>query len=102
MACIAGIIWAKVILQMQNTQTLGPMIKILTVMAVNLVMFLLLWAMILVLFMCVGMLIFSELKYFKTIYSTLSFLVYSAIGSWDLTVFGSKTYTYCNIAEEDI
>jgi hypothetical protein len=78
------------------------MIKILTVMALNLMMFLALWAMILILFMCVGMLLFSELKYFKTIDSTLSFLVYAAIGAWDLTVFTEKTYTTCIIEEADI
>ena len=84
---LAGIIWLKAILQMQNTQTIGPMLKILTVMTVNLFMFLILWGMILVLFMCVGMLIFSELKTFSTIPNTMSFLIFSSLGEWDLDAF---------------
>jgi len=50
MATIAGIIWARAFLSFENSKSLGPLIKIVIVMTVNLAKFLVLWTMILAFF----------------------------------------------------
>lgn len=63
------------------------MVKILKVMTLNLLMFMLLWLMILVFYLCVGMLIFYGVKEFKSIESSFVYLVSSALGNWDAEIW---------------
>jgi len=56
-------------------------------MTVDMLTFMVLWSIILVFFMCIGMLIFIDLETFQSLKSTLIFLFQAALGSFDVTLF---------------
>lgn len=60
MTSLAALIWAKALISVDSTKSLGPMIKILTIMTANLLKFIILWSFLIILYMCVGMLLFYE------------------------------------------
>jgi len=51
---------------LENTSTFGPLIKMVLVMIKEVLSFMVLWSVILVFFLCIGMLIFIDIKEFKT------------------------------------
>ena len=63
------------------------MFKILQQMMVDLAKFLCIWAIILVMFVCVGMLAFGQLDNFKNMMDILIYFVESALGDWDMEVY---------------
>jgi hypothetical protein len=56
-------------------------------MTESLLQFLILWSLILLFFTCVGMLLFYEVDFFKEITGAFEYLIYSALGSWDIGIF---------------
>lgn len=56
-------------------------------MTESLLQFLILWSLILLFFTCVGMLLFYEVGFFKEITGAFEYLIYSALGSWDIGIF---------------
>ena len=65
LALVAFLTWFKLFLYFRASLTFGPMFKILQQMMVDLAKFLCIWAIILVMFVCVGMLAFGQLEDFK-------------------------------------
>ena len=49
--------------------------------------FLAIWAIILIMFTCVGMLAFGQLDDFKVMVKILTMFVESALGEWDMSVY---------------
>jgi hypothetical protein len=60
MGLVAALIWAKAILMTEYTRTFGPILKILIVMTKKMLTFLVLWGIILIFFLCIGMLLFPD------------------------------------------
>jgi hypothetical protein len=52
--------------------------------------FLGIWAIVMIMFVCVGMLAFGQLKDFKVMTEILTMLVESALGEWDMEVYNGK------------
>jgi hypothetical protein len=63
------------------------MFKILQQMMADLAKFLCIWAILLVMFVCVGMLAFGQLEGFKEMLDILIFFIESALGEWDMVVY---------------
>ena len=59
-AFVALLIWTKTILIFEYTKTFGPLIKMITVMVIDMLTFLLLWGIIVVFFLCIGVLFFID------------------------------------------
>ena len=60
MGLVAALIWAKAIFMTEYTRTFGPILKILIVMTKKMLTFLVLWSIILIFFLCIGMLLFPD------------------------------------------
>jgi hypothetical protein len=67
MAALAMLIWVKVILAIESNRTVGPMLKMITVMTKDLATFIVLWSVILIFFLCVGQLVFVDIETFQSI-----------------------------------
>ena len=65
LAMAAGNTWLKLLLKLRVTKTFGPMFKVLTNMTIDLVTFLVLWVIDLIMFACVGLMIFGQLDKFS-------------------------------------
>jgi len=63
----AALIWIKFILMFENTQTFGPTIKIIQVMAAKMIQFLAVWSMVIVAFACTGLLMFTHNNAFSSV-----------------------------------
>lgn len=87
LAILAFNIWLKLLLKLRLTSTFGPMFKILVNMSLDLIKFLVLWSVILLIFGCVGMLIFAQLDTFETLPGILALLFEACLGVWDMKVF---------------
>jgi hypothetical protein len=66
-------------------------------MLTDLAKFLCIWAILLIMFVCVGMLAFGQLEDFKEMVQILFFFIESALGEWDMAV-----YSGTNHAGEDL
>ena len=87
LAVMAALIWLKFILMFENTKTFGPTIKIIQVMAQNMLKFLAVWSLVIIAFACTALLMFAHNTSFKDITSTFYFLICAALGNWDSAVF---------------
>jgi hypothetical protein len=84
---MAIFVWGKFIFMFENTRTFGPLIKIIIVMTLNLMKFLVIWALVILLFGCVATIVFIPYNAFQTIGSTFYFLICAALGNWDNQTF---------------
>ena len=87
LAVMAALIWLKFILMYENTKTFVPTIKIIQVMAQNMLKFLVVWSLVIIAFACTGLLMFAHNTSFKSITDTFYFLICAALGNWDAAVF---------------
>lgn len=60
-------------------------------MIVDLAKFLVVWTIILVMFTCVSVLAFGELKEFHDIFIVFTFFFESTLGNWDLEIYDGVT-----------
>jgi hypothetical protein len=65
LALLTFLTWFKLFMYFRASLTFGPMFKILQQMLADLAKFLCIWAIILVMFVCVGMLAFGQLEDFE-------------------------------------
>ena len=80
----------------EYTKSFGPLIKMITVMFLDMLNFFLLWGIIMIFFLCIGMLLFIDTNEFKTFQNALVFLAEAAIGGFDTSVFSKPMkYPYC-------
>ena len=87
LAFIAFFTWLRMFFNFRITETFGPMFRILQQMIIDLGKFLVIWSVILIMFTCVAILAFGELKTFYTFEDTLIFFLESALGQWDMDVY---------------
>lgn len=59
-------------------------------MAQKLIKFLVIWWLLILCFVCVGILMFSHNKKFDSVENAVFFLLCSSIGSWDPSVFNRE------------
>jgi len=71
----------------ENTKTFGPMIKIMIVMTQELMKFVFIWALVILIFGCIGVILFIPYDTFKTTGSAFYYLICGALGNWDTTTF---------------
>lgn len=95
MAFFTTLILLKAILQFTFTNSFGPILKMITTMISQLLIFTVVWGMLLLLFSCVGQLIFFELKDFKDLTASLTYLIQAALGDWDMDPFLLKRKYSC-------
>ena len=77
----------------ENTKTFGPLIKIVIVMTQTLIKFFAVWALEILLFACVAMILFAGYPRFVSINSTIYYLLCGAIGNWDTSTFDLTNLT---------
>jgi len=68
LACTAAFFWLKVFSLLRLTRTFGPLIKIIMSMLYQIMVFCILWGIQLLLFTCIGVLVFGELDEFEDFY----------------------------------
>lgn len=78
-------------MSLENTSKFGPLIKMILVMIKEVLSFMALWSVILIFFLCIGMLVFVDINEFKTVKSALVYLGMAALGNFDTTTF-SQTW----------
>jgi len=70
--------------------------KVIVTMIKQLVIFLVIWGLIILLYVCVGQLIFYTLIDFGDMRLAATYLIQSALGSWDLSIFLEPRVYVCN------
>jgi hypothetical protein len=83
----AGLIILKIIMMFQYTTQFGPILKMIITMSKQMAMFTIVWLFIIILFVCVGQLVFYELADFKNLTTSFTYLIQGALGAWDINVF---------------
>ena len=78
----------------QSTRTFGPIIKIIEVMTFRLLKFVVIWWLVILCFVCVGVLLFSHTFKFNSITNAVYFMLCSSIGNWDATIFEKDNLDY--------
>ena len=76
------------------TKTFGPMIKIIQAMISDLLIFSVLWIIQLLIFACIGTLVFAELPEFDNFYDTIVLLLETSMGEWDLSIYENLSLGY--------
>jgi hypothetical protein len=71
----------------QSTRTFGPIIKIIQVMTLRLLKFVVIWWLLILCFVCVGVLLFPHTQKFNNVTNATYFLLCCSIGNWDAAVF---------------
>jgi hypothetical protein len=79
--------WLKLFFYLRNTKTFGPLFKMMEHMIADLSKFMIIWLIIIIMFACVGILMFGELKAFESIYPTLIMLFEASLGSWSMDIY---------------
>jgi hypothetical protein len=74
LACIASLFWLRMLLMLKLTKTFGPLIRIVHVMLKELGIFLIIWAIQLFIFTCIGFLIFGQLPEYSNFLDVLIML----------------------------
>ena len=87
LASVAFMLWFKVFWMCRVSETFGPIYKVLQKMIVDLTYFLAIWSIILVMFSCVGILMFGELNAFQEIHDVLVLNIQAALGAWDMSIY---------------
>ena len=64
MATMSALVWIKVLTRFFLTRTMGPLIKIVALLLADVSKFMLIWSLALLLFICVGMLVFFNVPQF--------------------------------------
>jgi hypothetical protein len=91
----------KIIMMFQYTTTFGPILKMIITMSKQMLVFTIVWLFIIVLFVCVGQLVFYELADFKSLTTTFTYLIQAALGGWDINVFLDPRKYSCDITNSN-
>jgi hypothetical protein len=71
----------------ENTKIFGPMIKIMIVMTQQLLKFVFIWALVILLFGCIGIILLLPYEAFQSTSSAFYYLICGALGNWDPATF---------------
>ena len=91
LALLIALQYARFIIALQVSRTFGPMVKILTSMIINLILFIVLFCAVFFIFAGSGLLLFQELSGYNDMYISCSTLFSSALGNFDYTIYNSLT-----------
>ena len=86
-AIILWLQWSRVFLVLELSKTFDPMIEIISAMIKLIVVFTILFAAILVIFMFTGVVLFYDVNDFKTFDSAFRYLFSAALGSFDFSIY---------------
>ena len=86
-AIILWLQWSRVFLVLELSKTFGPMIEIIYAMIKLIVVFTILFAAILVIFIFTGVVLFYDLNEFKTFDSAFRYLFSVALGNFDFSIY---------------
>ncbi len=89
LAFVAGFIWLRVFILLRMTRTFGPLIKIIVSMITDFGVFFVLWGTQLLMFSCMGTLLFADSASFDNFYDAFIMLFQAALGSWDMSIFAN-------------
>ena len=79
--------WLKVFLIFRVTTFLGPLIKMCIAMVSDIFVFLILFALSLLMFACVGIVLFPDVEKFSSLYNSVVYLFQASLGEYDFTIF---------------
>jgi hypothetical protein len=71
----------------QSTRTFGPIIKIIQVMTLRLLKFVVIWWLVILCFVCVGLLLFPHTTKFNSPTNAIYYMLCASIGNWDASIF---------------
>jgi uncharacterized membrane protein (DUF373 family) len=72
---------------LKYTQMFGPIFKMIEQMTKDLGKFMVIWMTIILMFGCVGLLMFGELEAFQSLFPTLIMLFESSLGEWNMEIY---------------
>ena len=87
LSLLTMVTWLKLFFSFRFTKTFGPLYKCMAVMLEDLLKFLIIWAMFILMFVCMAILAFSNIEKFQSFEDTFIFFVEAALGKYDLDVF---------------
>jgi tryptophan-rich sensory protein len=70
-------------------------------MSKQMMVFTIVWLFIIILFVCTGQLVFYELVSFSNLTTSFTYLIESALGSWDLNIFLNPRKYSCEIGNSN-
>ncbi len=76
-------LWMRVVLQLRASIYIGPLFKVIRRMVYDILIFLVLFGLILLSFMCIGNLLFLEQAPFRSLYESFETLFSAALGNFD-------------------
>lgn len=94
-AALTGIQFTRIIFALQMSRVFGPMVKILGNMLIDLLIFILLYALIFLIFTCAAQLLFHDLDSYDSFFKAAVTLYSASLGNFDYTAFEDQdTFTY--------
>ena len=86
-AIASGILWLKILLLMRLTRILGPLVTMLRFMMIEIGRFMLLYVTMLLVFACVGTLLFSDTVEYDTLPHSMRTLFDASLANTDFAIF---------------
>ena len=83
----SGILWLKIVLLMRLSRLLGPLVTTIRFMLYDVASFMTIYGILIIVFSCVGNLLFSDLTAYGDIYHCILTLFDASLGNYDLTLF---------------
>ena len=84
----------RIILKLQISKTFGPLIKIFQLMIKNLIQFGIILALVMLMFIIFGRIMFNRLEDFRSYESSFKYLFNAALGNFDFTTFDAFTNNF--------
>ena len=84
----------RVIMSLKATKTLGPIISTIIYMFNDIMVFIMIWAIVLFMFTCIGILLFIDMDDLKEFKPGIVYWVNTALGNWDIEIFDHYLTSY--------
>ena len=92
-ASLLSIMWLRVFMVFRVTWFLGPLIKMFFAMFWDIIIFLLLYGLLLLTFASIGLLLFTDLHQFQTLYNAMIYCFGASLGNFDFELFETSIST---------
>jgi len=87
LAAITFLSWMRFLFFLKVSKTYGPLFKIVWENVKDLLKFFVIWSLLILMFICVGYLLFTELQAFQSLFSVFMIFLDSGLGNWSLHVY---------------
>ena len=87
LSLLTMVTWLKLFFSFRFTKTFGPLYKCMANMMEDLLKFLVIWALLILMFACMAILAFSNIDKFQSFETTMIFFIEAALGKYDLSIF---------------